>query len=128
MPVVALLILHPLFVLSMRGVVSFLFRQCLTPQLPNDFPILSTAFRANSGSLRSSKQLPAVALEQGVCRHPREDLTQFHILSFVVPSSAFDNLQSSHPFPLGLGMMAMTPAEVKHRNRIGIGYEIHSNR
>src|SRR5215210_8470499 len=97
MCVVATLILLSRFVFPMRGVVNLLFHQCLVPQPPNDSPMVSAAFRATGHSPLSSKQLPAVALDERVSRHPGEDLTPFHILSFVVPGRAFNNLQTSHP-------------------------------
>jgi hypothetical protein len=59
--------------------------------------MVSAAFRAGGRSPLSGKQLPAVALDERVSGHPGEDRTPFHILSFVVPSRAFDNLQTSHP-------------------------------
>src|SRR5919107_4490765 len=90
-------ILHPRFVIPLRGVVNLLFHQCLVLQLPNDAPMVSAAFRASSYSPLSGKQLPTVALDERVSGHPGEDRTTFHILSFVVPSRAFDYLQTSHP-------------------------------
>src|SRR4028119_518130 len=95
--VVATLILHPRFVIPLRGVVNLLFRQCLVLQLPNDSPMVSAAFRASGHSPLGGKQLPAAALDEGVPGHPGKDRTPFHLLSFVVPSRAFDNLQTSHP-------------------------------
>src|SRR3954447_7871104 len=103
MSAVASLNLHPRFVVPMRGVVSLLFCQGLVLQLPNYSPMVSAAFRTSSRSLLNAKQLPAVALDERACRHPRIDLTGFHILSFVVPSSAFNNVQSSHPLSHRLG-------------------------
>src|ERR687897_3856820 len=97
MCVVATLILHPHFVFSMRGVVILLFHQCLVLQPANDSPMVSAAFRASGHSPLSSKQLPAVALDERVSRHPGEDCAPFHFLSFVVPGRAFNNLQTSHP-------------------------------
>src|SRR5918994_4711975 len=91
------LILHPRFVFPLRGAVNLLFNQCLVLQLPNDSPMVSAAFRASGHSPLSGEQLPAVALDERVSRHPGKDRTPFHILSFVVPSRAFDNLQTSHP-------------------------------
>src|SRR5829696_1823063 len=91
------LILHPRFVIPLRGVVNLLFHQCLVLQLPNDSPIVSAAVRASGHSPLSGKQLPTVALDERVTGHPGEDRTPFHILSFVVPSRAFNNLQTSHP-------------------------------
>src|ERR671911_1181134 len=106
MCVVATLILLPRFVFAMRGVVNLLFYQCLVLQPPNDSPKVSAAFRASSHSPLSGKQLPAVALDERVSWHPGEDCAPFHILSFVVPGRAFNNLQTSHPspsFPTGGG-------------------------
>src|SRR4028118_764314 len=88
---------HPRFVIPLRGVVNLLFHQCLVLQLPKNSPMVSAAFRASGHSPLSGKQLPTVALDKRVSRHPGEDRTPFHILSFVVPSRAFNNLQTSHP-------------------------------
>src|ERR687898_1269496 len=129
MCVVATLILHPRFVFSMRGVVILLFHQCLVLQPANDSPMVSAAFRASGHSPLSGKQLPAVALDERVSRHPGEDRTPFHILSFVVPSRAFNNLQTSHPLsPQVGGMLAETLLEVKHCNRIASGCKITLNK
>src|SRR5215210_4608364 len=98
--VATILILHPRFVIPMCGVVNLLVHQGLVLQLPNDSLIVSAAFRASGHSPLSGKQLPAVALDERVSRHPGEDRTPLHILSFVVPSRAFNNLQTSHPLSL----------------------------
>src|SRR4028119_1600589 len=87
--VVATLILHPRFVIPLRGVVNLLFNQCLVLQLPKNSPMVSAAFRASGHSPLGGKQLPAAALDEGVPGHPGEDRAPFHLLSFVVPSRAF---------------------------------------
>src|SRR3954454_415942 len=103
MSAVAFLIFHPRFVFPMRCVVSLLLRKGLVLQPSYDSPIVRLTSRASSRTLLSAKQLPAVALDERVCRHPRIDLTEFHSLSFIMPSSAFNNLQSSHPLSHKLG-------------------------
>src|SRR3954454_3450171 len=100
MSAVAFLILHPRLVFQMRGVVSLLLGKRLVLQLPNHSAMVSAALGASSYSPFSAKQLPAIALEERVCGHPPIDLAEFDILSFVVTSSAFNNLQSSHPLSL----------------------------
>src|SRR5829696_10066845 len=122
------LILHPRFVFPMRGVVNLLFHQCLVLQPPNDSPMVSAAFRASGHSPLSGKQLLAVALDERVSRHPGEDRTPFHILSFVVPSCAFNNLQTSHPLSLQVGACWLKHlVEVKPCNRIASGCKITLN-
>jgi hypothetical protein len=130
MSAVASLSFRPLFVFLTRRVVSLLLRQWLVAKLPNDPRVVGGAFRASSRSPFSGKRLPAVALEERLWGYPRIDLAEFHILSFVVPCGAFKNLQLAHPIASAAslwGMMARTLLEVKHRNRIAIGYEIILN-